>query len=91
VGGDANIDGSVDVVDMGILAKNYGRTGLAHGAGQSWSLGDFNDDGNVDVVDIGILAQNYDTTYSLPPGPVPEPTTALLVLAGLAVGRWRSR
>ncbi len=52
--GDANKDGKVNVVDLGILATNYGKT-----SGTSWETGDFNDDGNVNVVDLGILATNY--------------------------------
>jgi hypothetical protein len=52
--GDANLDKSVDVGDLGILAANYG---LASGA--IWAKGDFNGDGAVDVGDLGILAANY--------------------------------
>jgi hypothetical protein len=51
--GDANVDGLVDVGDLGILAANYG------GSGKNWFLGDFNGDGAVDVGDLGILAANY--------------------------------
>jgi hypothetical protein len=51
--GDANLDGIVDVGDLGILAANYGST-LA-----SWCKGDFTGDGCVDVGDLGVLAANY--------------------------------
>jgi hypothetical protein len=51
--GDANLDGAVDVGDLGILAANYG------GSGKKWKLGDFNGDGLVDVGDLGILAAHY--------------------------------
>jgi hypothetical protein len=54
--GDANLDGKVDVSDLGILAANYGTT-----AGATWDKGDFNGDGKVDVSDLGILAANYGT------------------------------
>jgi hypothetical protein len=54
--GDANVDGFVDVGDLGILAANYGTT-----SGALWSQGDFNGDGLVDVGDLGILAANYGT------------------------------
>jgi hypothetical protein len=54
--GDANVDGLVDVGDLGILAANYGTT-----SGALWSQGDFNGDGLVDVGDLGILAANYGT------------------------------
>jgi GH35 family endo-1,4-beta-xylanase len=56
--GDANLDKSVDVGDLGILAANYG------GTGKTWSQGDFNGDGLVDVGDLGILAANYGTNAS---------------------------
>lgn len=52
--GDADLDGSVDVVDLGILATNYGAT-----SGKTWADGDFSGDGAVDVVDLGILATYY--------------------------------
>jgi len=57
--GDADFDNKVDVVDLGILATNYGMTSWA-----TWSKGDFNGDSKVDVVDLGILATNYGTGTS---------------------------
>jgi hypothetical protein len=53
ISGDANLDGAVDVGDLGILAANYG------GSNKTWAQGDFNRDGLVDVGDLGILAANY--------------------------------
>jgi hypothetical protein len=52
--GDTNLDGAVDVADLGALATNYGAT-----AGAIWSQGDANGDGAVDVADLGALATNY--------------------------------
>lgn len=52
--GDANLDGKVDVSDLGILATNYGK-----GTGEGWNTGDFTYDGGVDVSDLGVLATNY--------------------------------
>src|SRR5439155_2620953 len=40
--GDTNLDGAVDVGDLGSLATSYGISG-----GMSWVNGDFNQDGNV--------------------------------------------
>ncbi len=78
VPGDANIDGHVDVTDLGILATNYGVT-----SGMEWGDGDFTGDGAVDVSDLGILATNYGT---VPPAlSVPEPSM-LVALLGLAIG-----
>jgi hypothetical protein len=49
--GDANMDGSVNIIDLGIVAQNLSRNG-------DWASGDFNYDGRVSFLDIGILAQN---------------------------------
>ena len=70
--GDANLDGSVGVSDLGILASNYG------GTGKSWSEGDFTGDLVVDISDLGILAGSYGSST----GPVPEPATLILLLTG---------
>jgi hypothetical protein len=51
-GGDANLDGQVDVTDLGALATNWQQSGV-------WTAGDFNYDGLVDVSDLGILATNW--------------------------------
>jgi hypothetical protein len=81
--GDANMDGMVDVGDLGILAGNYGAS-----SGAIWRGGDFNNDKAVDVGDLGILATNYGSfvqEYSPLPSPsVPEPASALIIAAGLA-------
>jgi len=52
--GDTNLDGSVDVTDLGNLASSYGATSSA-----LWVQGDTNYDGAVDVTDLGNLASNY--------------------------------
>lgn len=49
--GDFNLDGVVDISDLGILASNYGKT-----SGMTWADGDANEDGAVDVCDLGVLA-----------------------------------
>jgi hypothetical protein len=67
--GDANGDGKVDVIDLGVLATNYDLA--ATGVGQ----GDFNGDGKVDVIDLGILATNYDQTLTAPTVTVNAQTT----------------
>ncbi|HSV13003.1 MAG TPA: hypothetical protein VLI90_01990 [Tepidisphaeraceae bacterium] len=54
VKGDANLDGLVNVGDLGALATNYGLS-----AGAVWSQGNFNNDAIVNVGDLGILATNY--------------------------------
>ena len=87
--GDINDDGSVDIVDLGILATNYN----AAPTGLTWSVGDFNNDGSVDIVDLGILATYYNGSIgsnelasvglSGAAAGVPEPTSLLLLGAGL--------
>ncbi len=89
--GDANLDGSVDVVDLAILATDWQCSGI-------WAGGDFDYSGFVDISDLGLLAANWqagiaqpssdDVTvatllavYGLPGASVPEPAAALLALA----------
>jgi hypothetical protein len=50
--GDSNLDGKVDVTDLGALATNWQTN-------SDWSGGDFNYDGVVDVTDLGGLATNW--------------------------------
>jgi hypothetical protein len=50
--GDANLDGVVDVADLGILASHWQLTGF-------WTDGDFDNSGLIDVADLGILASNW--------------------------------
>jgi hypothetical protein len=83
--GDANNDGAVDVIDLGILATNYDTA-----SGATWAMGDFNGDGAVDVIDLGILATNYDWVGA-PAGAVPEPATLVLLTAGAAAVRPKRR
>src|SRR5439155_8624512 len=45
--GDANLDGAVDVSDLGALASFYGATTACN-----WSQGDSNYDGKVDIADL---------------------------------------
>ena len=51
--GDANLDGIVDVTDLGIVSSNWQQ------AGKNWSTGDFNGDGVVNVADLGMFATNW--------------------------------
>jgi len=51
--GDINGDGVVDIIDLGILVDNYGKSPLPN------PKADLNGDGKVDIVDFGILIDNY--------------------------------
>jgi hypothetical protein len=85
--GDANLDGMVDVTDLGRLATNWQTAA-------DWSDGDFNYDHFVDVTDLGALATNWQQgTTSAPVGAqsfasaltsvglsnVPEPNALVLI------------
>ena len=60
--GDANLDGQVDVTDLGALATSWQTSA-------PWTGGDFNYDGLVDVSDLGLLATNWQAGVGSPLGP----------------------
>lgn len=96
LGGDANLDGGVNLQDFNILAANFGASGV------NWLMADFTGDGLVSLADFNILAGNFGLSAS-PDGPtpgdwaalgsaVPEPTSSLVPLAAsLLMGRRRQR
>jgi hypothetical protein len=51
--GDANLQGTVNLVDFGRLATNFGLSN------KRWFDGDFNYDGNVGIPDFNRLATNF--------------------------------
>ncbi len=83
--GDANVDGSVNLSDLGFLGDNYGLT-----TGATWAMGDFNYDGKVNLSDLGFLGDQYGGhvagfVTAGPANPAPEPGT-LVLLAAASVG-----
>jgi hypothetical protein len=96
--GDADLNGKVDVNDLGILATHWQQPG-------PWSWGDFDYSGVVNVADLGMLATNWQAgtgtplapdfasaaaTLGLPTSAIPEPGGAIcLALASLLPRRWR--
>jgi hypothetical protein len=52
--GDANLDGKVDIGDLGLLAGAWQQT-----SGKIWFDGDFTYDGKVDIGDLGLVAGNW--------------------------------
>jgi autotransporter-associated beta strand protein len=99
--GDADLDGDVDVNDLGRLATNWQTSGV-------WVSGDFDYNGTVDVNDLGLLASNWQSgvgsplkpahshawafaealsAIGLPSVPIPEPASALIALSSLLLLR----
>ncbi len=91
-GGDANLDGQVDISDLGALATAWQTSSV-------WTGGDFDYSGFVDISDLGILATNWQLGVGAPLGAsfdealapvgltgasVPEPTVMSLLALGLA-------
>ena len=92
-GGDANLDGVVNLSDFNLLAANFGSSVA------SWLEADFSGDGLVSLTDFNILAGNFGQTVAgteLTPqdwaalaGVVPEPggCAALVLILGLCARR----
>jgi hypothetical protein len=51
--GDTNLDGTVNSLDFGNFAANFGKSG------KTWEQGDFTYDGVVNSIDFGLLAENF--------------------------------
>ena len=78
--GDVNLDKTVDINDVNVIAGNWQNT-----SSPTWAQGDLNGDDIVDINDINIIAANWQNTYSA--AAVPEPASLLLALSGLALIR----
>ncbi len=76
--GDANLDGQVDISDLGSLATSWQTSSL-------WTGGDFDYSGFVDISDLGILATNWQQGVGSPLGPSFEQALASVGLAGVSV------
>jgi hypothetical protein len=88
-GGDANLDGKINVDDYGRIDFNVTLPGAS-----GWFNGDFNYDGKVNVDDYGIIDFNvgiqgapFATGSSISAGvtAVPEPAVSFALLAGAAL------
>jgi hypothetical protein len=71
--GDTDDDGDVDLDDLNNVRNNFGAVGE--------SSGDADDDGDVDLDDLNAVRNNFGAAGSQS---VPEPSTALLALGGIA-------
>jgi len=77
--GDTDLDGDVDLADLGSLASHYGMS-----AGATWGMGDFNGDGAVNLYDLGAMAGNYGAGLPQVDGAVVAPEPGTIVLMGFA-------
>jgi len=78
--GDANLDGTVNLDDFTALAASFGGPG-------GWINGDFNYASGVNLDDFTALAANFGQSVAgdAPRGAVPEPTSAVLLVAAAAL------
>jgi len=90
LGGDADLDGSVTLGDLGILLDNLGAAG-------GWEQANFDDDSFTTLADLGTILDNLGSTVfvaaspSSSPQSIPEPgTLAILVLSSFAAFRRRT-
>ena len=85
--GDTNLDGTVNGADLNTVLSNFNKTGM------TWAQGDFDYDGTVNGADLNTVLSNFNQHLSVT-GAVPEPSTLLLLAAGLAgllAYAWRKR
>jgi autotransporter-associated beta strand protein len=88
-GGDANLDGRINIDDYGQIDFNVGSSGSVFG----WYNGDFNYDGKINIDDYGIIDFNVSAQNSVFPtgegsqgiAAIPEPTAAALFALGASV------
>lgn len=74
------LDGTVDILDFGILSGNFGKIVSA-----TYLDGNLNKDHVIDIEDFAILAGNFGQLISKPTTPTPEPATASLLTIGLVL------
>ena len=84
--GDSNLDGSVNGTDLNAVLSYYNQSS------EIWNHGDFNYDGSVNGTDLNTVLSNYNQSLPASTAAVPEPSTLLLVVLGLAgLLAWRKR
>jgi hypothetical protein len=95
-GGDANLDGKINIDDYGQIDFNVGNSGSVFG----WYNGDFNYDGKINIDDYGIIDFNVSAQTGVFPtagglegvAAIPEPAGIMLVaLAPVLLSTWGRR
>jgi hypothetical protein len=101
-GGDANLDGKINIDDYGRIDASVGQSGSVFG----WYNGDFNYDGKINIDDYGIIDSNIGSQgppLGIAPASlagiaqadgitaVPEPASILLLLLPLLAQPARRR
>ena len=93
--GDANADGHVDLTDLSTLLNHFGQQT------PNWTDGNFDNAPTIDLTDLSDVLNNFGltnpnassqllvTSYQLPSTPTPEPTSLVLLLPTLLLGRRR--
>ncbi len=87
--GDADLNGTVNLIDFNALAANF------NGTNKVWTQGDFNYDGNVNLLDFNRLAGNFNqvaagetdptpTDWANLAAAVPEPSSGVTFILGIA-------
>jgi hypothetical protein len=83
--GDADLNGTVNGDDLGVVLSNYNQTGM------NWAHGDFDGDGMVNGPDLNVLLSHYNESVGVGAA-VPEPSALLLLGIGaiaLFARAWR--
>ncbi|QDU71113.1 serine hydrolase [Mucisphaera calidilacus] len=83
--GDANLDGTVDLLDLSSLAENFNQFG------RGWAEGNFNANGFTGLGDLSILATHFDFGATPTLVAAPEPAATLTGLIALTLVARRSR
>lgn len=85
MGGDANLDGTVDRIDLNMLALNW------QGSDKVWSQGDFTGDGLVNAADLMTIGSNWQMagrgTDARTVVNVPEPANWMLLFFAMVLAR----
>jgi autotransporter-associated beta strand protein len=77
-GGDANLDGKINIDDYGLIDSHVGQSGTAFG----WHNGDFNYDGKINIDDYGIIDGNIGAQGA----PIPASAQGLALTGGVSLG-----